>query len=43
MSGADEVSERPGFQALLARLALNGVKAVLVEARPASPATSRYS
>lgn len=31
VSGADPVDERPGFRDLLTRLALNGVKAVLVE------------
>jgi DNA invertase Pin-like site-specific DNA recombinase len=31
VSGADAVDQRPGFSALLARLALNGVRVVLVE------------
>ena len=31
MSGADPVGERPGFKAMLERIAGNGVRCILVE------------
>ena len=31
VSGADPVTERPGFKAMLARIAANGIRCILVE------------
>ena len=43
VSGADPVTERAGFKAMLARIAGNGVRPSSLRALTGSPATSRCS
>ena len=43
VSGADPIDQRPGFKAMLDRIAGNGVRTILVESPDHSPAISRCS
>jgi DNA invertase Pin-like site-specific DNA recombinase len=43
VSGSDPIGERPGFKAMLERIASNGVSCILVESPDRFAATSRSS